>query len=556
MELSAYIYPIRKWWWLLVSATLLAAISSFIVTRRQPPIYQAQTTLIIGRAIEDPNPTQGEFYLAGQLAASYADIANREPVRNATMEALKLNWLPVYFARAIPNSQNIEIDVTDIDPVRAQVVANELANQLILQSPTGSQQDQARMDFINSQLDSLQEQIQETSDEIRKLQDQLGGLNSARQIADTQNQINVLQAKLGTLQGNYAGLLANTQGGASNSLSVLETAQVPSTPIGPNKMITIVLSAAIGLIISAGAAFGIEFLDNTVKTSDDVKRILKQPIIGVISRMDDDEQTWSYVSKHPRSPIADAFRSLRTNLELSDANKPIRTLLVSSADASEGKTTVAVNLAIAMSHADKKVVLVDADLRRPKIHEVLDISAHFAMSDLLRGRLNVFDAIHYWGDDFQIGVITAGAPPPNPAELLGSRKMSQVISDLREVADIVIIDAPPFIFADTSLLASKVDGILLVVQPGRTSQDMVRAMKDQIDRSGAYVVGVALNNVSRRDVSTYGGYFYSSSYYYNTPESNNRQEQGKLKGKGNILKRNGRTSKESKQKTRMPSGST
>jgi succinoglycan biosynthesis transport protein ExoP len=556
MELSAYLYPIRKWWWLLVSATLLAAISSFIVTRRQPPIYQARTTLIIGRAIEDPNPTSGEFYLAGQLAATYADIANREPIRNATMEALKLNWLPVYYARALPNSQMIEISVTDIDPVRAQVVTNELANQLILQSPTGSIQDQARMDFINSQLDSLQEQIQETTDEITKLQDQLGGLNSARQIADTQNQINVLQTKLNTLQANYAGLLANTQSGASNTLSVLEPAQVPSTPIGPNKMITIVLSAFIGLIISAGAAYGIEFLDHTVKTGEDIKRILNVPVIGVITRIEDEEQVYSYVSRQPRSPIADAFRSLRTNLEFSDVDQPLRTLLVSSSDASDGKTTIAVNLAIAMAHADKKVVLVDADLRRPMIHEVLDISAHFAMSDLLRGRLNVFDAIHYWGDDYQIGVITAGAPPPNPAELLGSRKMTQVISDLREVADIVIIDGPPFIFADTSLLASKVDGILLVIQPGRTSQEKVRAMKDQIDRSGTKIIGVALNNVSIRDARSYGGYYYSSYYYYSNQEQNVKPDRSERKGKGNILKRNARIPKEGKQKSRMPSGST
>jgi len=149
MELSVYTKPLLRWWWLLAAATFVAVISTFLTVRGQPALYEARTTLMIGRAIDDPNPTQGEFTLAQQLAVSYADVANREPVQEATKAALSFDRLPSYLARAIPQSQFIEILVTDTNPLRAQAVANELANQLIIQSPTGEgSEDQIRRDFI------------------------------------------------------------------------------------------------------------------------------------------------------------------------------------------------------------------------------------------------------------------------------------------------------------------------------------------------------------------------------------------------------------------------
>jgi len=136
MELKNFITPLLKWWWLLVLATLVAGGSSFIVARQQPPEYEAYTTLMIGRTISDPNPSGNELHLSQQLAGIYADLAQRDPVANATMEALGLDSLPSYDARALPNSQFLEIAVIDTNPERAQAVANELANQLILQGPT------------------------------------------------------------------------------------------------------------------------------------------------------------------------------------------------------------------------------------------------------------------------------------------------------------------------------------------------------------------------------------------------------------------------------------
>src|SRR5688500_8180777 len=149
MELNKYIFPLRKWWWLVAASTLIAAIFSSLSVLRQPAIYQARTTLMIGTTITNPNPSSNELFLGQQLAAAYADLANREIVRDATKNALGIDRLPQYIARALPNTQFIEITVNDIDPERAQKVANELAAQLILMSPTSAQSGgQGRQEFI------------------------------------------------------------------------------------------------------------------------------------------------------------------------------------------------------------------------------------------------------------------------------------------------------------------------------------------------------------------------------------------------------------------------
>ena len=287
MEFKRYVIPLLRWWWLLLAATLIAALSSYLATLQQPPIYQTLTTLMIGQVIADPNPTSGEFNLSQQLAENYAEIANREPVRIATREALGLRQLPDYRATALPNGQFIEIVVTDTSPERAQAVANELANQLIARSPTGNQSDELeRLDFIQDQLDNLQLQITSTEDEILQLREALGEMDSARQIADTQFQINALEAKLSDLQTIYSDLLANTQSGAINTISVIETAYLPVNPIGPNKTLIILLSAVVGLSLAIGAAYVLDYLDDTVKSPEDVERLTKAPIIGHLTELD------------------------------------------------------------------------------------------------------------------------------------------------------------------------------------------------------------------------------------------------------------------------------
>jgi capsular exopolysaccharide synthesis family protein len=515
MEIERYIIPLRRWWWLLLAATLLAAISSFLATLRQAPLYQARTTLLIGQTINDPNPSTNEFMLGSQLAAYYADIANREPVRNATMEVLGLRGLPEYLASAVPNGQFVEIVVNDTIPVRAQAVANELAHQLTLLSPTSVDEvDQDRQGFITEQLNTLEAQIEETQLSIEELQGELGNLVSASQIADTQTQINGLQTKLTTMQTIYADLLATTNSEAFNSLTIIEPAALPARPIGPQKGLTVLLAAVVGFLLAAGAAYLLEYIDDTLKSPADVSRVMKLPIIGYIAEMaaKDEAEKGIYVQNHPRSPVAEAFRALRTNLEFSAVDKPLKTILVTSASGSAGKTSVALNLAEIMAQGEKRIILLEADLRRPRMREYLRLPDGFGLADVFRGRINVLDAINRYNND-NLSVITSGNEVPNPAELLGSKKMGDILSKLGEKADYIIIDGPPFLVADAPVLASKVDGVILVVRPGLTREGEVRAMLEQIQRSGARVLGITLNGLPRKSLEGIGLYQYDSPYY-------------------------------------------
>jgi non-specific protein-tyrosine kinase len=537
MELKTYIAPLMKWWWLILAAALVAAVSSFLVTQQQPPVYQARTTLVIGRSFYEPNPTSADMLLGEQLAAFYADLAKREPVRNATMTALGLSSLPEYVAQAVANSQLIEIEVTDTDPKRAQAVANELANQLILQSPAGDQsKEQDRQKFIDEQLTNLQDQINSTSDELLKKQEELGTLFSARQIADAEAALAALRTKLTTLQTNFATLLANSERGAKNALTIIEPAALPRRPIGPQRMIMVMLATAIGVILASASAYLLEYLDDTLKTPEDITRITKAPVIGYVTEIKEDANHGVHVVKEPRSAVAEAFRTLRTNLEFAAVDKPLKTLLVTSSVVAEGKTTVSVNLAAVLAQGGRKVILMDADLRIPSIHEVLDIPNQKGLSDVFRGNLCLDDAIIPW-NGADLGAIPSGKLPPNPADLISSMKMDTILAELSEKSDIVIIDGPPFIVSETGVLANKVDGVLLIIRYAMTRKGELSTTVEKFHRAGAKIAGVVLNGIPRVRAGNYGYGYYSQ--YYGTEEQKDasaakeigRQKRGGLFGK-------------------------
>jgi polysaccharide biosynthesis transport protein len=518
MEFNKFIFPIRKWWWLVLASTMVAAIFSSLSVLLQPAIYQARTTLMIGTAINNPNPSSNELLLGQQLAAAYADLANREILRNATKNALGMNQLPEYIARALPTTQLIEITVNDIDPERAQIVANELAAQLTLLSPISAQpEDQGRQEFIHQRLNNLELQIKETEAEIEKLQEELSTLISAQQINDKQNQISSLQSKLSTIENNYGLLLSNTQQGAINTLTIIASAELPSDPIGPMKGLTIMLAAAAGFILAACAAYLFEFLDDTLKSADDVERLFSAPIIGHIFEQGDgkNEENRLYDADDLRHPIAEAFRALRTNIEISQADRPLKTILVTSADIGDGKTSVAANLALSIAQREKEVVLLDVDLRRPNIHEFFEMGNDEGLVDLISGPAAISDVLPF-KKDRKVAVLTSGDTPPNPTELLSSTKMDQLLSKLEEAADVVIIDGPPFFVADAMNLASKVDGVLLVVRPGHTRRSLAKATMEDIKLVGARVVGVVLNRIPLRGADYYAGKSYLYTYYRNT----------------------------------------
>jgi capsular exopolysaccharide synthesis family protein len=513
MELKDYIAPLLKWWWLIVAAAVVAAATAFGVTSQQPLIYQARTTLMIGNAIFEPDPNVNEFDASRVLAQAYADLVKRDRVRQQVLNALQLEVLPDYSARPLSNGL-LEIAVLSTNPELAQKVADQLAEELIRQSPTNPKpEDVERQVFVEEQLTYLQEKIKETVAEISDKQQALTNMVSAQQITLAQEEIAALQLKLNSLQTNYSALLASSNQNALNTLSVFERASLPTEPISQNTLLIVILAAVAGAALAAGGAYLMEFLDDTIRTPEDVTRVLSFPIIGHIGEIERAKVGGLItVADQPRSSFAEAFRSLRTNLEFASVDKPLRTILVTSAGAGEGKTSVAFNLALIMAQGGKRVILVDGDLRRPNIHQVTAIPNRDGLSDLFRGHLKIDDVTRPWRDD-RITVVTSGTPPPNPTELLSSKRMDQILFTLGEMADVVVVDGAPFFVPDAWVLASKVDGVLWVVRTGRTRRATVRSMREQIQRVNARIVGVVLNRMSRGR-GYQGRYSYLSTYYY------------------------------------------
>jgi capsular exopolysaccharide synthesis family protein len=271
---------------------------------------------------------------------------------------------------------------------------------------------------------------------------------------------------------------------------------------------------AVGLMLAAGIVFLVEYLDDTLKTPEDVERALGLPVLGFVAEMKYKNRSAEevYVSRQPRSPVSEAFRSLRTNLEFAAVQKPIRSLLVTSPGPAEGKTTVATNLAAIYSQASKRVVLVDGDMRRPHIHSMFGMSNRDGLSNLFRNGAAAHSVGRSKVDLPHLTIITSGSLPPNPAELLGSERMEQILKDLQAMADTVVIDTPPSLVADAGVLAAKVDAVLMVVQPGVTHAEAARVTLETFKRAGARVVGVVLNRIPRNRNYYYGGYRYYSPY--------------------------------------------
>lgn len=528
MDTNAYIRPLLRWWRLIVIVTMLALVASAISALYQPKVYVSKTTLVIGTTILNPNPDSGQIYVAQQLAQIYADMARREPIQQAAMEALGIEWLPEYQTRVVPNTQMVEISVTDTNPERAQIIANELANQLMKQSPAiADTETGTRQEFIRQQLSSLQTQIQETEKNIEELQKSLVGLNSASQIANIEKDINEQTVKLNNLRENYANFLANSQQGALNILSVVEPANLPIRSVGTNKLLIIALAGLVGFSLGTGAAYLLEFLDRTIKTASDVERIFKQQVIGYISEVPVDGREATYIAKHPESVLAENYLLLQSNIEFFRTVNPLKTLLITSPSQGNGKTTVASNLAVLLSKSEKDVLLVDADLRRSAIHGALKMARAPGLSDVIRNKVDIQSTVRQWKKNENLKVLTAGNRPPNITEVIGSKRISAILSELKEIYEIVIIDAPPLIIADSYNLAATADGVIIIIEPGKTTFEQARAIKEQLDRANAKILGVVFNKVAEDKANSYGDYQYQSLYsskYYGGYNSKAKKE--------------------------------
>jgi non-specific protein-tyrosine kinase len=307
-----------------------------------------------------------------------------------------------------------------------------------------------------------------------------------------------------------------TEAQSTSNVVQVEPAAVPEKPVRPRTLVNTLLAAVVGGMLAVGVVFLIEYLDDSLKSADDVQRALDLPVLGAIAHVQRGNSVGTYALEHPRSPVAEAFRSLRTNIQFASVDRPLRTLAISSPAPEEGKSTVATNLAAALAQGGKQVILVDADLRRPRLHTLLGLPNRLGLSDLfVRTDLALPDVLQP-GALPNLRVLTSGNLPPNPAELLGSERMARLLAELTELADIVVLDSPPaLLVTDAALLGARADGLLLVAEAGRTRRDVARAAVESLRRTGTKVLGVVLNNVPMRRGHYYSDYRYAYAYYDN-----------------------------------------
>jgi succinoglycan biosynthesis transport protein ExoP len=499
VELKRYFAAIKKWWWLLVISTLVAAVASYFAVQRMPRIYQATATVMVGQGLQSANPNSQDLYISQQLAQTYREMVTRGPILGGAAEALGLPYVPSpqnVSAWLVSGTQLMGIAVRDTDPERARALADAIVQQLIKETPNEVAEAQARQAKVRSYLTELEGNIQATQEEIQAEQAKLADANSARAIEQSQTNIAALQQKLASYQATYGSLLGGVEP-RTNFISVFEPASTPTQPISPNVRMTVLMAAAIGLVLAVGGAFLIEFLDDTVKTPEDVDQAIHLPTLANIVRTQGRKGTNNLVAAHePLSPATEAYRTLRTNVRVSSVDEPLRTLVVTSPNPSDGKTTLVANLGVVMAQAGNRVVLVDADLRRSTLHKHFELPNREGLTNALLEDEPTLDGWLQETEIENLRVLTSGPLPPNPSELLGSKRMHQLVERLKDEADVVLFDSPPnLVVTDASVLAIEVEGVLLVVEAGRTRRTAAQQATEQLQQLGVNIVGVVLNGV-------------------------------------------------------------
>jgi succinoglycan biosynthesis transport protein ExoP len=301
------------------------------------------------------------------------------------------------------------------------------------------------------------------------------------------------------------------QGGSALRVSLVEPALTPNTPVRPRTRLNLGLGIVLGLMLAVGLAFLREFLDRSVTTPEQLEQAVNAPVVGMIPPFKAGKNPIP-VAEQPRTPPAEAFRKLRTNFAFLGVDRDSLCCVITSPAASDGKSTVAANLAIALAQAGDNVAIVDADLRKPSLHRLFHLPQRVGTTTVLLDQADVGDAIQHLGPGMP-SVLTSGQLPPNPSELLGSRRMAELLAELRATYDVVLIDCAPLLPVTDPMVVSRLaDGILLIARAGTTSRDQVHAATAVCVKAGAKLFGTVLNatTVIEGDQSSYYAYYGES----------------------------------------------
>jgi tyrosine-protein kinase Etk/Wzc len=300
-----------------------------------------------------------------------------------------------------------------------------------------------------------------------------------------------------------------------SNINIVDPAIVPDKPVKPQKGKNLLLGLLVGLMFGAGAAFFMDYLDDTIKDEEEAKRALAWPLLAMIPAIEGAAKGSGpadlVVQQNPKSSSAEAFRGLRTAIHFSSLKRDCKVVMITSSFPGEGKTTIAANLALTFAQSGNRVLLVDCDLRRPALHKIFDQSRNPGVTEVLAGDVPLAKALHTTGID-NISILTSGTIPPNPAELLSSDSMRDLLARLRASFDMVILDAPPVIpVTDAPLLTALTDLVVVVVESGRIPANAARRMKELLQSVQAPVAGFVLNDRTALYSDTYG--YYGKGYY-------------------------------------------
>ncbi|MBA3321637.1 MAG: polysaccharide biosynthesis tyrosine autokinase [Pyrinomonadaceae bacterium] len=347
----------------------------------------------------------------------------------------------------------------------------------------------------------------------------------------------IIQQQIDTSKNLLNGLLQRSAennmlaAGTPNNIHIIDYSLVPELPVGPKRTQSVMLAFFFSLVFGVGLALFLDYLDDTIGSAEDVEKMLHLPALAAIPAIGNvsrrllpggsaaqtlDANSALLLHSDTRSSLAEAYRQLRTSVLLSTAGRAPKTLLVTSSLPSEGKTTTAANTALSLAQTGAKVLIVDADMRRPRLHSIFKVDNHFGLSSALSTETSEAEVLKIISRHEESGlyVLASGPVPPNPAELIGSEQMRRLLGILEANFTHVVVDSPPIAsFTDGVLIASMVDGVLLVLHGGKSSRDVARRSRQLLQDVGAKIFGVVLNNVSLRshDYSYYQQY-YNSSY--------------------------------------------
>lgn len=560
MELNQYLRLFRKWLWLILVSAFVAGGISFIVNTGRPAVYETQTTIAIGRFIEARNPQAADIQVGIDLASTYAEIVRTFDIMQGVIDSLNLEITVEDLARrvetvVVTGTSLLQIRVNYTDAILAADIANAVAEQLIAQSPTNLTRDQqAQLDFANNEITALNVQLQDARQRLELTDNQLQTAETeaernrlTEQRNATIDQINQASATIAQFTDTITTLQQNT-----NALDIVERARIPTRPSGTSLVVATLLGSVVGAALAMALALLVEYLDESFRNSEDISKILGLPMLGAVMRYGKrgDSYAERLVSQQPMmSPVAESYRTIRTNLLFTAENGRKGVYVVTSPGPEEGKSMTSANLAVTMALAGLQVLLIDCDLRRPKVHTIFDLPNEIGLTTLLSADprvsasatpisvnglaasvqeatptiplpINLLECLQTTAIP-KLWVITSGFVPANPTELLGSTLMQRWVDVFRASSDIdvILIDTPPSLMAaDSSVLAAGTGAeVVLVIDSGHTRRRAALKVKEQFEQLGIGIKGVVLNRVSSRDQTYEYGYNYG--YYYGPTET-------------------------------------